>query len=101
MEGERRYPFYNSFTYLIICYCNTKFPIRAPILITESPCYGLGRQYSAAAIAEWDVGELHAENRRRIAKSAGAAIGFMPDDSTGAKEIFRDANLYYPNHIWS
>ena len=36
-----------------------------------------------------DVGSLHAENRRRMAKSAGAAIGFMPDDSTGQKEIYR------------
>ena len=57
--------------------------------LSESPCFGLGRTYPTAAIAEWDVGELHAENRRRLAKSAGAAIGFMPDDSTGAKEIFR------------
>ena len=35
------------------------------------------------------MGCLHAENRRRLARSAGAAIGFMPDDSKGAKEIFR------------
>ena len=59
----------------------------------ESPCFGLGRRYPASAIAEWDVGELHAENRRRVAKSAGAAIGFMPDDSAGHKEIFRIEDL--------
>ena len=56
---------------------------------TENPAFGLGRVYPAETIAEWDVGSLHAENRRRLAKSAGAAIGFMPDDSTGTKEIFR------------
>ena len=39
--------------------------------------------------AEWDVGSLHEENRRRLAKSAGSCIGFMPDDSKGQKEIFR------------
>lgn len=50
---------------------------------------GLSRMYSVEAIAEWDVGSLHAENSRRLAKSAGSAIGFMPDDSTSTKEIFR------------
>ena len=50
---------------------------------------GLNRMYSVEAIAKWDVGSLHAENSRRLAKSAGSAIGFMPDDSTGTKEIFR------------
>ena len=50
---------------------------------------GLSRMYSKGAIAEWDVGSLHAENSKRLAKSAGSAIGFMPDDSTGTKEIFR------------
>jgi len=50
---------------------------------------GLSRMYSVEAIAEWDVGSLHAENSRRLAKSAGSAIGFMPDDSLGTKEIFR------------
>ena len=40
-------------------------------------------------VAEWNVEDLHAENRRKLAKSAGSAIGFMPDDSNGQKEIFR------------
>ena len=31
--------------------------------------------------------------RRRLAKSAGSAIGFMPDDSQGTKEIFRIENF--------
>ena len=44
-------------------------------------------------LAEWDVGSLHAEARRKLAKSAGAAIGFMPDDAKGEKEIFRIENL--------
>ena len=39
--------------------------------------------------AEWDVENLHAETRKKLVKSAGAAIGFMPDDSKGEKEIFR------------
>jgi len=55
----------------------------------ESPAFGLGRVYPAESVAEWDVGSLHAENRRRLARSAGAAIGFCPDDSQGQKEIYR------------
>jgi gelsolin len=55
----------------------------------DSPYAGLGRVYPAETVAEWDVGALHSENRRRLARSAGAAVGFMPDDSTGTKEIFR------------
>jgi len=56
-------------------------------------CKGLGRVYPMETIAEWDVGSLHADNVRRLARSAGAAIGFMPDDSTGQKEIWRIENL--------
>jgi len=55
----------------------------------ESAYVGLGRVYPMESIAEWNVGDLHAENRRKLAKSAGSAIGFMPDDSNGQKEIFR------------
>jgi gelsolin len=55
----------------------------------DSPFIGLGRVYPLETIAEWDVGSLHSDNRRRLAKSGGAAIGFMPDDSKGQKEIFR------------
>ncbi len=56
----------------------------------ETACIGFGgRAYPAAQVAQWDIGHLHAENRRRLARSAGAAIGFAPDDSTGQKEIFR------------
>ena len=59
----------------------------------DDPATGLGRKYPMNVIAEWDVGSLHAENRRRLAKSAGSAIGFMPDDSKGIKEIFRIENF--------
>ena len=59
----------------------------------DSPFTGLGRVYPAETIAAWDVASLHAENRRRLAKSAGSAIGFMPDDAKGAKEIFRVENM--------
>lgn len=45
--------------------------------------------YPASAVAKWDIGELHAENRRRLARAAGAAVGFMPDDSRGEKEVYR------------
>lgn len=55
----------------------------------DSPYTGLGRKYPTEVIAEWDVGSLHRENRRRLARAGGGAIGFMPDDSTGTKEIFR------------
>ena len=55
----------------------------------DSPFCGLTRVYPLETISEWDVGSLHAENRRRLARSAGSAIGFMPDDSKGTKEIFR------------
>ena len=50
---------------------------------------GVGRFYPASAIAEWDVASLHSENRRRLARAAGAAVGFMPDGSRGDKEVFR------------
>ncbi|XP_059094950.1 gelsolin, cytoplasmic-like isoform X1 [Tigriopus californicus] len=59
----------------------------------DDPCTGLGRFYPTEKIAEWDVSSMHAENRSRLARSAGAAIGFMPDDSTGKKEIFRIEDL--------
>jgi len=56
---------------------------------TDSPFGGLGRTYSPGAIAEWSVEDLHLETRKRIAKSGGSAIGFMPDDGTGEKTIWR------------
>ena len=56
---------------------------------------GLGRVYPMEQVAEWDIGSLHAENRRRLARAGGRAVGFMPDDGSGTKEIFRieDFNL--------
>jgi len=50
---------------------------------------GLGRTYSPGSIAEWNIEDLHAESRKRIAKSGGTAIGFMPDEGTGTKKIWR------------
>ena len=35
------------------------------------------------------MAHLHHENRRRLAKSGGTCLGFMPDDSKGSKDIFR------------
>jgi len=57
----------------------------------ESECQsgGLGRTYSPGSIAEWNIEDLHADSRKRIAKSAGTAIGFMPDDASGSKKIWR------------
>jgi len=40
-------------------------------------------------IAEWKVEDLHTENRGRILKAAGAAPGFLPDDGSGEKTIYR------------
>ena len=48
-----------------------------------------GRTYPAGSMAEWDVGQLHADNRKRLARSGGAAIGFYPDDGKGKKDIYR------------
>jgi len=56
---------------------------------TDSEFGGLGRTYSPGSIAEWSIEDLHIEARKRIAKSAGTAIGFMPDDGTGDKTIWR------------
>eukprot|EP00090_Calanus_glacialis_P016248 TRINITY_DN2546_c0_g1_i5.p1 TRINITY_DN2546_c0_g1~~TRINITY_DN2546_c0_g1_i5.p1 ORF type:complete len:714 (-),score=245.21 TRINITY_DN2546_c0_g1_i5:95-2236(-) len=56
---------------------------------TDNPCAGFGRSYAPGSIAEWNIEDLHADNRKRIAKSAGAAIGFMPDDGLGEKNIWR------------
>jgi len=62
---------------------------------TENASAGFGRSYAPGAIAEWNIEDLHFDNRKRIAKSAGAAIGFMPDDGSGSKQIWRveDMNL--------
>ena len=40
-------------------------------------------------MAEWNIGDLHFDEKKRIAKSAGAAVGFMPDDASGVKKIWR------------
>jgi len=56
---------------------------------SENPCAGFGRSYAPGAIAEWSVEDLHFDNRKRIAKSAGSAIGFMPDDGLGEKTVWR------------
>jgi len=56
---------------------------------SDCPSGGLGRTYSPGSIAEWNVEDLHIESRKRIAKSAGTAIGFMPDDASGSKKIWR------------
>jgi len=56
---------------------------------TDNPCAGLGRSFAPGSIAEWNIEDLHLENRKRIAKSAGSAIGFMPDDGLGEKTIWR------------
>lgn len=60
----------------------------------SSPYQGFGRVYPTELIAEFDIASLHAENKMKLlAKSAGRAIGFMPDDAKGQKEIFRIENF--------
>ena len=44
---------------------------------SENPCAGFGRSYAPGSIAEWSVEDLHFDNRKRIAKSAGSAIGYL------------------------
>jgi len=56
---------------------------------TDNPSAGFGRSYAPGTIAEWNIEDLHFDNRKRIAKSAGSAIGFMPDDGAGEKQIWR------------
>lgn len=56
---------------------------------TENAGAFLGRQYSSGAVSEFNIEDLHFEAKRRIAKSAGAAIGFMPDDGSGSKKVWR------------
>jgi len=55
----------------------------------DNACFGFGRQYSAGAVAEWQVEDLHFEARKQIAKSGGTAIGFMPDEGAGRKTVWR------------
>jgi len=45
--------------------------------------------WAEGAVAEWNIGDLHFDEKKRIAKSAGAAVGFMPDDASGVKKIWR------------
>lgn len=56
---------------------------------TENENAGFGRKYNPGAIAEWDITDLHFETRKRIARSAGGAIGFMPDNGNGSKKVWR------------
>jgi len=51
--------------------------------------FGFRRKYSPGAVAEWKVEDLHFEARKQIEKSAGSAIGFMPDEGTGKKTVWR------------
>ncbi|XP_023327211.1 gelsolin, cytoplasmic [Eurytemora carolleeae] len=44
-------------------------------------------------IADWKVEDLHTENMKRIERAAGSTPGFLPDDGTGEKKIWRVENL--------
>lgn len=44
-------------------------------------------------IAEFDIRSLHRDKIRLLLKQGGSALGFMPDDGLGAKEIFRIENF--------
>ncbi|CAM1301688.1 Gel (predicted) [Pycnogonum litorale] len=60
---------------------------------------GLGRLFSDKQMAaakpekEFNVRSLHSEKRRLLAKNAGRAYGFMPDDGSGDIEIYRVENF--------
>merc|ERR1712136_382617 len=59
----------------------------------DSDLSTLGQTYKLGGTAEWDVSQLHEEQKKLIRKSGGAAIGFYPDDGSGQKEIFRIENM--------
>lgn len=42
---------------------------------------------------DFDPKSLHAAKIRVLAKSAGRAFGFMPDDGTGKAEVYRVENF--------
>ena len=44
---------------------------------TENSDAFLGRQYGEGAVSEFNIEDLHFEAKKRIAKSAGAAIGYV------------------------
>jgi len=46
-------------------------------------------QFSDSRVAEWKIDDLHTENRRRVERAGGTAPGFLPDDGTGEKTIWR------------
>ncbi|GFG33063.1 hypothetical protein Cfor_12089 [Coptotermes formosanus] len=60
---------------------------------------GLGRVFTLEQIAasmpepDFDPRSLHAGKLRSLAKSGGKAFGFMPDDGSGAVEVFRVENF--------
>ena len=61
---------------------------------SDNPCVVLPRFYPESQIAEWDVGDLHVENRiRLLVRSGRRAPGFCPDDGTGNKKVFRVENM--------
>ena len=53
---------------------------------TENAGAFLGRQYSTGAVSEFNIEDLHFEAKKRIAKSAGAAIGYF--DNVIKEHIF-------------
>ena len=45
------------------------------------------------SLSEFDIKSLHREKIRLLLKQGGGAPGFVPDDATGTKEIFRIENF--------
>ena len=43
---------------------------------TDNPSLGFGRTFAPGSVADWNIEDLHFEARKRIAKSAGSAIGY-------------------------
>lgn len=69
---------------------------------------GLGQVFTTNRIADalpgvQLEGRSQSEQRHLIAESAGAALGFLPDDGSGHKEIFRVENMELvslPEHMY-
>merc|ERR1712107_687630 len=49
--------------------------------------------YPESKVAQWKIEDLHTDNRRRIERAGGTAPGFLPDDGTGEKTVWRVVDM--------
>lgn len=53
---------------------------------------GIG-YFTESHVAQWKMEDMHTENRKRIERAGGSAPGFLPDDGSGEKTIWRVENF--------